>query len=59
MVMMGGVFMMLAALLVSRVEDVGDPAVSEDLVLKGDSEEIFTVPEGVQPVPSTGFSDAK
>jgi maltose/moltooligosaccharide transporter len=59
MVMMGGVFMMLAALLVSRVEDVGDRAVSEDLVLKRDSEEIFTVPEGVQPVPSTGFSDAK
>jgi hypothetical protein len=51
--------MMLAALLVVRVEDVGDRVVGDDLVLKGDSEEIFTLPEGVQPVPSTGLSDAK
>jgi maltose/moltooligosaccharide transporter len=59
MVMAGGVFMMLAALLVTRVEDVGDRAVSDDLVLKGDSEEVFAVPEGVQPVPSTGLIDEK
>jgi maltose/moltooligosaccharide transporter len=58
MVMAGGVFMMLAALLVARVEDVGDRAVNDDLILKGDSEELFTVPEGVQPVPSSGLSDA-
>jgi maltose/moltooligosaccharide transporter len=59
MVMAGGVFMLLAALLVTRVEDVGDRVVSDDLVLKGDSEEFFAVPEGVQPVPSSGLSDAK
>jgi len=59
MVMAGGVFMMLAALLVVRVEDVADRIVGDDLVLKGDSEEAFTLPEGVQAVPSTGLIDEK
>ena len=57
MVMLGGVFMLMAALLVTRVEDVGDPNVAEDLVLKADKKEAFTIPENVQPVPSTGLID--
>jgi maltose/moltooligosaccharide transporter len=59
MVMTGGAFMLLAALLVARVEDVTDRRVAEDLVLKADQEEVFTIPEGVQPVPSTGLLDQK
>jgi len=57
MVMLGGVFMLMAALLVTRVEDVGDLNVAEDLVLKADQKEAFTIPENVQPVPSTGLID--
>ena len=57
MVMSGGVFMLLAALLVTRVEDVGDRKVLGDVVLKGDQEEMLTIPEEVQPVPSSGLSD--
>jgi len=59
MVMLGGVFMLLAALLVTRVEDVGDRKVAEDLVLTADQKEPFTIPEGVQTVPSTGLIDEK
>jgi maltose/moltooligosaccharide transporter len=57
MVMTGGVFMLVAALLVSRVEDVADRNVPEDLVLDADAHEPFNLPEGVQPVPSTGLID--
>ena len=57
MVMSGGVFMLLAALLVTRVEDVGDRKVLGDVVLKGDQEEMLTIPEEVQPVQSSGLSD--
>ncbi len=57
MVMTGGVFMLIAALLVTRVEDVADRHVSDSDILKADAEEYFTVPEGVQPTPSTGLID--
>ena len=54
-VLVGGAFMLLAALLVTRVKDVGD--VPEGAVLEADREEPLTVPEAVQPVPSTGLID--
>lgn len=55
MVMMGGVFLACAALLVTRVDDVGEKDAAA--VLRGDEQEPFLVPEGVQPVPSTGLID--
>jgi hypothetical protein len=36
---------------------VGDRKIAEDLILKADQKEPFTIPEGVQPVPSTGLID--
>ncbi len=56
-VLVGGCFMLLAALLVLRVRDVADLAVPEEAVIEGDEQELFTVPEAVQPVPSTGLLD--
>jgi len=55
-VLVGGVFMLLAALLVTRVEDVADVDRGA-AVLEADRKEPFTVPESVQPVPSTGLID--
>jgi maltose/moltooligosaccharide transporter len=57
MVMMGGVFMLIAALLVLRVEDAGDRAVGD--VIRGDEAEPILVQESAQPVPSTGLIDEK
>ncbi|MCU1266927.1 MAG: major facilitator superfamily 1 [Acidobacteria bacterium] len=54
MVMAGGVFMLLAALLVARVDDVAHRVAIDD-VLRADAQELFTVPEAVQPVPSSGL----
>jgi len=56
-VLVGGIFMLLAAMLVTRVRDVAD--VPEGAVLKADRDEPLTVPESVQPVPSTGLIDKK
>jgi len=56
-VLAGGCFMLLAALLVSRVWDVADLAVPEEAVIEGDEQELFIVPEAVQPVPSSGLID--
>ena len=56
-VLVGGCFMLLAALLVLRVRDVADLNVPEEAVIAGDEQELFTVPESVQPVPSTGLID--
>jgi maltose/moltooligosaccharide transporter len=57
-VMAGGMFLVLAALSVFLVEDVeGD--VPERAVLEADKSELLTVPESVQPVPSTGLIDEK
>ena len=57
MVMAGGVFMLIAALLVIRVRDVADRDVPEADVIRGDQIEPLLVPESVQPVPSTGLID--
>lgn len=56
-VMAGGACMLLAAVSVLLVRDVGDLAVPEAAVLRADQSELFTVPESVQPVPSTGLID--
>ncbi|HYG09871.1 MAG TPA: MFS transporter [Pyrinomonadaceae bacterium] len=56
-VLIGGVFMLLAALLVVRVRDVADDDVPERAVIRGD-EHIPLIPQGsAQPVPSTGLID--
>jgi len=54
-VLVGGAFMLLAALLVTRVEDVAD--VPGEAVIEADREEPLIVPQSVQPVPSTGLID--
>jgi len=56
-VMAGGVFLTLAAISVLLVRDVADKDVPQDAVLEADEHELFTVPESVQPVPSTGLID--
>jgi maltose/moltooligosaccharide transporter len=56
-VLIGGVFMLLAALLVMRVRDVADVAAADDAVIDADEQEPFTLAEGAQPVPSTGLID--
>jgi maltose/moltooligosaccharide transporter len=56
-VLIGGVFMLLAALLVTRVRDVADDDVPERAVIRGD-EHVPLIPQGsAQPVPSTGLID--
>jgi maltose/moltooligosaccharide transporter len=56
-VLIGGVFMLLAALLVTRVRDVADDDVPERAVIRGD-EQTPLIPQGsAQPVPSTGLID--
>lgn len=59
MVMTGGAFMLIAALLVMRVDDVADHEVPGEKIVEADEHELFTVPESVQPVPSTGIIDQK
>ena len=55
-VIIGGCFMLLAALLVTRVRDT--PAdVPERAVIRGDEEEPLLVQQSAQPVPSTGLID--
>jgi maltose/moltooligosaccharide transporter len=56
-VMFGGLSLLTAAVCVAFVRDVGDRHVPERAVLKADEKELFTVPESVQPVPSTGLVD--
>jgi maltose/moltooligosaccharide transporter len=56
-VMAGGVFLGLAAISVLLVRDVADRDVPEAAVIEADRHELFTVPESVQPVPSTGLVD--
>jgi len=53
MVMMGGVSLLLAAALVTRVHDVGD-RVDEAKMADADEHEFLTVQGSVQPVPSSG-----
>jgi maltose/moltooligosaccharide transporter len=59
MVMIGGVFMLIAALLVIRVQDAGERDVPEGDVIRGDEAEPILVQESAQPVPSTGLIDEK
>jgi len=59
MVMAGGIFLLIAAALVTVVSDVAERDAPASAVLAGDAHELFTVPESVQPVPSTGLIDAK
>src|SRR6266516_2857397 len=56
-VMAGGVFMLIAAMLVTLVNDVAEREAPANAVLAGDAHEMFTVSESVQPVPSTGLVD--
>jgi maltose/moltooligosaccharide transporter len=56
-VMMGGISLLTAAVCVTFVKDLGDRHVPDRAVLQADEKELFTVPESVQPVPSTGLVD--
>ena len=56
-VMAGGVFLLLAAVSVLLVKDTGDADIPEQAVLEADKEELLTVQESAQPVPSTGLVD--
>lgn len=53
MVTMGGVSLLLSALLVTRVKDMGDRA-DAGAVIDADAHELLSTPESAQPVPSTG-----
>ncbi|HYW12244.1 MAG TPA: hypothetical protein VE871_09805, partial [Longimicrobium sp.] len=55
MVMIGGVSLLVAALAVTRVDDVGEPDVSD--VIDADEHEPFGIQGSAQPVPSTGLMD--
>ncbi|OLE52466.1 MAG: MFS transporter [Acidobacteria bacterium 13_1_20CM_3_53_8] len=55
MVMTGGVFMLIAALLVTRVRDISVRDVRD--VIRGDEVEPVLVQQSIQPVPSTGLID--
>jgi maltose/moltooligosaccharide transporter len=54
-VLVGGCFMLLAALLVTRVRDLAE--VHGEAVVEADREEPLILPESAQPVPSTGLID--
>jgi maltose/moltooligosaccharide transporter len=57
MVISGGVFMLIAAALVTIVRDVADVDVPEEKVLAADAHEPLIPPLSAQPVPSTGLID--
>jgi maltose/moltooligosaccharide transporter len=57
MVIAGGVFMLIAAALVTIVRDVADVDVREAEVLAADAHEPLIPPLSAQPVPSTGMID--
>ena len=56
-VMLGGACMLVAAALVSRVQDDRERRAAPEAVIAADSEEPLTVQEAAQPVPSTGLVD--
>ena len=56
-VMLGGASLLLAALLVIRVQDVADQNVPEALIIEADAREPLSVQESAQPVPSSGLVD--
>jgi maltose/moltooligosaccharide transporter len=55
MVMGGGISLLVAAALVSRVDDVG--GASEEAVIDADEHELLTVQQSAQPVPSNALMD--
>ena len=55
--MLGGVFLLTAAVCVSFVRDVGERDVPEEAVIRADAQEHLLVPGSVQPVPSSGLVD--
>ncbi|MFN2511179.1 MAG: MFS transporter [Pyrinomonadaceae bacterium] len=57
MVIAGGVFMLIAAALVTIVRDVADVDVPEAAVIAADAHEPLIPPMTAQPVPSTGLID--
>jgi maltose/moltooligosaccharide transporter len=59
MVMAGGAFMLIAAALVTLVNDNTERESVSGAVIEADQHELFTVAESVQPVPSTGLIDDK
>ncbi len=58
-VMLGGACLLVAAALVTLVDDRVNRDVPEESVIKGDAHEMFTAQQSVQPVPSSGLIDAK
>ena len=57
MVMMGGGSLLIAALLVMQVDDVGDRHPDEEAVIDADEHELLTVQGSAQPVPSNALID--
>jgi maltose/moltooligosaccharide transporter len=55
-VLIGGVFMLLAALLVARVTEPDAGGVPVGAVIRGDEHEPLTTQQSAQPVPSTGLA---
>jgi len=58
-VMLGGVSLLIAAICVGFVNDVGGRDVPERDVIESDSKEALSVQQSVQPVPSSGLVDEK
>jgi maltose/moltooligosaccharide transporter len=56
-VMLGGVFLLIAALCVGFVKDVGGKDVPEREVISADAKELLLVQLSAQPVPSSGLID--
>jgi len=56
-VLLGGACLLVAAALVVRVDDSGDPPFAVGSVISGDAHEPFSTLESAQPVPSTGLVD--
>jgi maltose/moltooligosaccharide transporter len=56
-VMMGGVFLLVAAACVAFVRDLGSLDVPEGAVIAGDAREALSIQGSAQPVPSSGLVD--
>ncbi|MGH7464755.1 MAG: hypothetical protein ACREK1_06235, partial [Longimicrobiales bacterium] len=58
MVLLGGMFLLIAAACVGLVQDTGEPEVRVSAVIGADADQALLVQPSVQPVPSTGRPDA-
>lgn len=56
-VMLGGLFLLIAAACVALVQDEGSRDVPEESIIDADTHEGLTVQQSVQPVPSSGLVD--